>query len=449
MATMELGDYATTLRKRWILIVACALLGALGGLGYTQAVTPLYRSTASVFVSLERSETVSELMQGASYTRDLVTSYAALATLPAVLDPVIDDLELDTTSRSLATRVTAMVPIDTTIIEIASVDGDPVLAAEVANAAAASLAKTVDRVSPADATGDSTVQVTVVSPAQPADYAYTPNTRLLVAVGGAAGLALGVVLAVLLALLDTRIRTANDLPKASALTVLGAVPYIRTQAGDSDILMESYRRLRTNIQFLDVGTPVRSFVITSSVQGEGKSTTAINLAQTLAETGSRVLLVDADLRRPTLADRLGLEAAAGLSTILIGRATLEDVVQPYGMTSLFVLTAGDVPPNPGQLVESAAMAALIEEATEKYDVVLLDVPPLLPVTDGAILARHTQGAVVVARAKRVRRTQLTDSLDTLKAVDATCLGIVVNGVARSDQVFDRYASKKPATRRLA
>ncbi|MBE1874785.1 polysaccharide biosynthesis tyrosine autokinase [Myceligenerans pegani] len=435
---MELADYVAALRKRWVVLLVTLLAGGLAGLGYAQTVAPQYRATTSIFVSLERSDTVSELMQGANYTQNLVTSYASLATMPAVLNPVIAELGLTTTPRELSERIEAVVPLETAIIEISAEADGPWQAAEIANSVARHLSETVSEVSPSNADGRSAVRLTVVATAEAPEYPFAPNTRLLTAGGAAAGLAVGVLVAVGLALFDTRIRTAKDLPAGEDLAVLGTVPQIRKGAPDPQVLAESYRRVRTNLQFLDVGAPVRSFVVTSSVPNEGKTTTAIGLAHALAERGSRVLLVDADLRRPSLADRLGLEGTAGLSTVLIGRADLEDVVQQVGPPRFTVLTAGDLPPNPGRLIEADAMEQVVRQARAAYDVVIFDVPPLLPVTDGALLARRTQGAVVVARARTVRRAQLTDALASLDAIGATCLGLIATGVSRKDHDFDTY-----------
>ena len=438
---MELADYVAAVRKRWVMILVAILVGALAGFAYSQTVTPRYRAVSSVFVSTEQGSTVQDLLQGSTFTQNLVTSYAALATMPAVLDPVIDELDLRTTPRELSERVTATVPLDTAIVEITAEAGRPELAAQIANSTAEQLSQTVSEVSPTSEVGTSSVKLTVVATAEPPRYPFAPNTRLLVAGGGAAGLAVGVLLAMGLTLFDTRIRTAKDLPRGTDLAVLGSVPRPSRMADDTmHALAEAYRRIRTNLQFLDVGSPVRSFVVTSSLPNEGKTATAIGLAQALAERGSQVLLVDADLRRPSLADRLGVEGGAGLTTVLIGRANLQDVVQQVGPPRFSVLTSGDVPPNPGRLIESDGMDKLVRQARSAYDIVIFDVPPLLPVTDGALLARRTQGAVVVARAKAVRRDQLHDALASLGAIGATCLGLIANGVSRSESEFDVYAS---------
>jgi capsular exopolysaccharide synthesis family protein len=192
------------------------------------------------------------------------------------------------------------------------------------------------------------------------------------------------------------------------------------------------RRLRTNLQFIDVARRPRSIVVTSSIPGEGKSTIVLNLAISLADTGARVLLVDADLRRPSIADYAGVEGAAGLTTVLIGRAKGADVVQPWGDSTLDILPSGPLPPNPSELLGSPAMVALLEQLTSSYDMVLLDSPPTLPVTDSAVLSKVAGGAVVIVGTDRIHRAQLLDTLESLDTAGAHIFGVVINKVSRRD-----------------
>jgi capsular exopolysaccharide synthesis family protein len=194
---------------------------------------------------------------------------------------------------------------------------------------------------------------------------------------------------------------------------------------------EAYRRLRTNLRFLNLAGPSRSIMITSAVPGEGKSTTAINLAVAMAEGSSRILLIDADLRRPSAARYLGLEGAVGLTTVLIGEAAVEDVIQSWG-GSIDVLPAGQIPPNPSELLDSAAMSGLLRRLGASYDTILLDTSPLLPVTDAAALSRFVDGALLVVGCQTVHRNQVADALGSLAAVDARVLGLVLNQVPRGE-----------------
>jgi polysaccharide biosynthesis transport protein len=234
--------------------------------------------------------------------------------------------------------------------------------------------------------------------------------------------------------LDTTIKSTADLNAVSKASFLGGIVFdadvpkrpLITHADPQSRRAESFRHLRTNLQFVDVANRSRSFVITSSVGGEGKSTTSANLALALAATGSRVALVEGDLRRPKVADYLGLERAVGLTTVLIGQATVTDVIQSWGNGQLHVLPAGRVPPNPSELLGSQAMQNVIRELEAKYDYVLIDAPPLLPVTDATVLSRIAGGAIVVVGSGKIRRDQLRRSLETLAAVDAPVHGLILN-----------------------
>jgi len=453
---MELGEYLAVLRKRWFVIVVLAALG--GAIGYAQAATgtPVYRSTSSVYLTPTRGDTVSEFVQGANYTQNLVQSYVQIATTPRVLDPVVDELGLETTGRALAKRVTADSPLNTMIIEISAVSFDPQASADIANAAADSLAETVGDLSPTYADGGASLQLTVLAEAVAPRAPFAPRPRLDGAVGVALGTLLGVLFALAVAQLDTRVRTAKDLPTSPARATLGQIPYASSLGRHPRALLEdphsplaeSYRRLRTNLQFLDVSRKLRCFVVTSSVPGEGKSTTSVNLALIVAEKGVRVLLVDADLRSPSIASICGLEGAAGLSAVLIHEADIEDVAQPWGARGLHVIAAGQVPPNPSQLIDSDAMDEFLQRAGELYDLVILDTAPMLAVTDAAVLARRTDGALVVARSRKVKRPDLVEALASLDTVGATCLGLLVNGVptSRSDT---RYGYGRAPARRTS
>jgi succinoglycan biosynthesis transport protein ExoP len=221
--------------------------------------------------------------------------------------------------------------------------------------------------------------------------------------GLALGLLLGTGVGIHRHILDTKVRSEADIREITENPVLGIVGYTDELRKHPVIVRdeplsapsEEVRRLRTNLQFIDVARQPKSIVVISSIPAEGKSTIAINLAVSLAAAGARIILVDADLRRPTIAEYAGLEAAAGLTSVLIGRAEVADVVQTFRDHSLDILTSGPIPPNPSELLGFRAMAELLDELTASYDMVLLDSPPVLPVTDAAVLSKLADGALVV------------------------------------------------------
>ena len=431
---MELRDYIRILRKSWVLITVLTLIGAGAAAAYSLTLTPKYSATAKVFVSTQGAGTTGELQQGSTFTIQRVKTYASLVSTPIVLLPVIDALELGISSASLAGRVSASAPADTSIIVISVSDTDPQRAADTANAISQSLnAVVADIEAPAGFDGVSPVKLTPAQEASVPAVAVSPKVPLNILLGTFIGLALGIGLAVLRETLETRIRNEQDVSAVTDVPILGGIVF-DPRANDRPLIVhvdprspraESFRTLRTNLQFLDPGRTDRSFVVTSSIESEGKSTTAANLAIALADAGSRVLLIDADLRRPKVAEFMGVEGAAGLTDLLIGRAELDDLLQPWGKAQLSVLPAGQVPPNPSELLGSARMSHFIGEFNRMFDVVIYDTPPLLPVTDAAILAKHVGGAILVVAAGRTHKNQLKAAIGALDNVGAPVSALVL------------------------
>ncbi|MGO4689577.1 polysaccharide biosynthesis tyrosine autokinase [Glaciibacter sp. 2TAF33] len=430
---MEPIDYARAIGRRWVAIMLLALLCTGAASLYLTLQAPLYKSTASVFVSNQSGDTTNELVQGATFTQNLVQSYAQLATTPAVLKPVITSLNLDTTSADLAKSVSASTALNTVIIDITVVDPSPVQAARIADAITASLSTTVRALAPKGPNSTSTVTMSTVSNAAVPKSPFSPNPQLTLGAGLIAGLALGVIYALARELLDTRVHGERDLLRVSDVPVLGKTAR-RRRRGVGGLVMrsdphspraEEYRRIRANLEFIDVDRRPRTIVITSPLPNDGKSTTAMNLAFALAENSSSVLLIDADLRRPSIAEMCGLEGAVGLTTVLVGAVDPDDAITALS-DSLHVLPSGITPPNPGQLLGSKAMKDLIAKLASAYEYIVIDSPPLLPASDTLGLAHVTDGTLVVVRYKSTRRAQLANTLDALNAVNARVLGIVLN-----------------------
>jgi tyrosine-protein kinase len=382
-----------------------------------------------------------------------MSSNAEVAMSPRVLTPVIDQLGLRTTPKELAQSVEATAQAGKVILEIAASDPDPTRAAQIANAVGDELAKAAGDLSPQKENGTKAVQATTIAEAEVPDEPSFPNVPLNLGVGLILGLLLGLGVAVLRHVLDTRVRNEDDVRSLTDSPILGVIAYNQNVPSHPVILRdqplaapsEAVRRLRTNLQFIDIADRPKSIVISSSIPGEGKSTMAINLAVSLADTGSRVILVDADLRQPSIADYVGIEGRVGLTTVLIGRAAVEDVVQPLGTTSLDLLPAGQIPPNPSELLGSMTMALLLERLSAVYDMVLLDSPPLLPVTDAVVLSKMAGGALVVVGADRVHRPQLQQSLESLETAGAHIFGLVMNKIALREATAYGYGYGYPSS----
>ncbi|OIH97599.1 polysaccharide biosynthesis tyrosine autokinase [Curtobacterium sp. MCBA15_001] len=430
---MELRDYISVLRKGWALILVLALVGVAAAAGFSLLKQPVYSASAQVFVSTQTSGSASDLAQGNTFTQQRVLTYSNLVTTPIVLLPVISSLKLDMTSDQLAKLVTADAPLNTTLIAISVNDTNAAQAADIANATSQSLTNVVQNIEATDANGESTVKLTRVKEAQVPSSPVSPNVPVNVALGLLIGLAIGVGLAVLREALDNRVRTEADVEKISDKPIVGGIAFDNKAAERPLIVQvdprspraESFRTLRTNLQFVDIGTGARTFVMTSSVQSEGKSTTVANLAIALDSAGFRVILIDADLRRPRVAEYMDVESNAGLTDVLIGRAALDDVAAPWGRGNMVVLPAGPIPPNPSELLGSRAMQDLITTLEGQFDYVLFDAPPLLPVTDAAILAKKASGAIVVVASGKTLKGQLAGAVQSLENVGAPIAGFVM------------------------
>lgn len=431
---MDLRDYWRIFRRNWILVAAASLAGLLLSGAGSLLVKPTYTSETQLFVAIQSSGSVQELQQGNTFSQARIQSYVKTVATPVVLQPTIDSLGLKMSAAGLASKVTATTDLNTVLINIEVTDGSPVQAAAIAQSVASSLIAAVDMLERPKAGGNSLVSLSVIRPAEAPDSPSAPNTKLNLLTGLLLGLALGVAGAAVRATLDNSIRSEADLRRVTDAPLLGGIAFdsdaekrpLLTQTPHQSPRAESFRQLRTNLQFANVSGRARTIVVTSSLPGEGKSTTATNLAIALAEAGQSVCLMDADLRRPMINQYLGLEGRAGLTTALVGRADVHDLLQPWGDDQLYVLTSGEIPPNPSELLGSDEMKDIISRLEQAFDTIIIDAPPLLPVTDAAVLSRHVGGVLIVAGSQVVKDQDLQKALTTLEMVGSNVLGVVLN-----------------------
>ncbi len=440
---MELKDYLRVMRQRWISIVAAALIGLALGAGYTFLQTPQYEAKSQLFVSVKAGASATDLSQGNAFAEKRVTSYLSLATSPRVLQAVAGELNLSGGAQALSGRVVATTPAQTVLIDIRATDPNGQQAARIANSAAKQLITAVNEVEDV-----SIVRLSVFEQATPPGSPSSPRVPLNLALGGLFGLLVGAGSALLRDVVDTRIRNQTDVERTVEAGILGTFandpgvdkePLV-TQRDRFSHRAESFRQLRTHLHFTNISGGAQTVVVSSAIPGEGKTSTAINLAIMLAEGGTRVLLVDADLRRPRVARYLGIEGSVGLTGVLSHAVAPEDAIQEWGRGGgLHVLASGRQAPNPSELLGSPTMEKLIARFQTDYEVVVIDAPPLLPVTDPAVLGAMASGVVLVVSADgRTKRADVTQAVANLQSVNARLLGVVINRVEKVAKGYSYY-----------
>lgn len=431
---MTLQQYLKVLRSRWITVCVTALFPILGALAYSLVQTPLYQASTRLFVSTTAGSSASELYSGNRLSQDRVQSYTQLVMGETLAQRTIDRLNLDMTGAALKANVTAKSTTGTVLIDVSVLDPSPVRARDIANALSDEFVVMVRELETPAQGATPEARVVVEQRASVPPSPTVPKTKRNLAIGLLVGAMLGVGVALLRDQLDSTIKNAEALEDVSGTGVIGYVPFDKKLAtGHHTIAFETenngtaegFRKLRTNLQFLAVDNPPRLIVVTSSSLSEGKSTTCINIALALAEANRSVLLVDGDLRRPRIGKYLGLVEAVGFSTVLSSGASLDDVLQQTKFPHLTVLTAGTIPPNPSELLGSLAAKKLLGVLRDRFDYVIVDSPPLLAVTDGAILAAEADGAIVAVRAGKTKQDQLAHAIGILRDVDARLLGAVL------------------------
>ena len=442
-----------TLVRRWKLIVVFALVGAGVAYALSAATTPLYRSTSSLFVTLAFGNTASDMAQGTTYTSNQMSSFGVLVTSPVVLNAVIEDLDLSTTAVELARAVSVSTPRDTVIIRITVANSSPERAADIANAIAVQTASAIEDFAPRNERGMASVQVKTMAEAVPANFQYSPNKKIDTAVGFLIGVLGSILVILIVVLLDRLVRDADSLAEVGEVAHLGSLRRRDTIMGNEAVVLqeptssaaEEYRQLRSSLQYASMRKLPLVVAVSSGSPGEGKTTVSTNLALAIAESNQKVLLIDADLRKPTVAQYSQIPEGVGLADVLVGEVDLEDAVFSLGASGLHVLTGGSPPPNPGELLASPEMVDLISHAKSTYDVVILDTAPILAVADALSLAQLTAGLVLVARSGTTKKSDLSRSLESAAAAGCHVLGVVINGVkGSSSRAMRTYPSYAPA-----
>ena len=428
---MTILDVVRIARSNLKLLLACLLAGMLIAAGYTLTRPITYESSATAQVAAGSSDNAVNAQMSNMLASGRASYYAQVAGSQSVSERVVkaSNGQLSAGDFSLSGASSE----GSGLIQLTASSGSAQKAQTAANLAANAVNEEIKRRETLGTATHSTIyQVLPLQNAPKPSVPSSPKWPMNLAIGAIAGLILGLIIVVLRKQLDSRIRYTNELETITNAGVLGVIPKAKNLAtpsrgglGSLGNTSESFRMLRTNLRYVSADKPPRSLVVTSAAQGEGKSTVAANLARVLAAAGQQVVLVDTDLRRPVVHETFDVDNSVGLTEVLTGQATLTDVVKPGDHKNLVLITSGRIPPNPSELLGSRRMTAVIEALEERY-FVILDAPPLLPVTDSGLLAVAADGAVVVYHYGKTHREQIALCAKILDQVGAEYLGSVLN-----------------------
>ena len=461
------------LRKSWLVAIVAVVTAVVTFLGTLYMVTPLYESSAMFYVNNTKLSVGGLSIGDVNASKELVNSYIAILKTRESLNQVIDYAELDRDYNDLKDMITASAVNDTEIFQITVTSPDPKEAELIANAIADLLPNQIQGI--VEGSSAKVVDRAVVA-ASPSSPNYTKNAVM----GFALGLALSVAVIVLLDIFDITIRSEEDITRSTDKPILASVPDMNsnTRSGyyysnsrkkqkrknplagtkDADLVgggisfaaTEAYKLLRTKLQFSFADeNDCHVIGVSSSLAGEGKTTSAINIAYSLAQLDNRVLLIECDLRRPTLSQKAPVEKVPGLTNYLARQVSLEEIVQVCALDdtcSFHAISSGRIPPNPIELLSSAKMQNAMEKLKRIYDYIIMDLPPVAEVSDGLVAAKLVDGMLIVVRQNYCDRVVLEDTIRQFEFVNARILGIVTTcsgetGTKYTKKYYKRYYSK--------
>ena len=460
------------MKKAWIVAVAAVVCAVLTFVGTFLFITPTYEASAMFYVnnnSLSLGETTLSITSSdISASKSLVNSYIVILGTRETLVDVIDYAGVDRTYSKLKKMIAAEAVSSTEIFRVTVTSTDPQEAEAIADAIAYVLPKRIGSI--IEGTSAKVVDAAVL-PSQSSAPNYTKNT----VIGFVAGLALAALLIVLKELLDISIHKEEDIALCGKHPVLASVPDMHLQpkggyygygqaitpktggkgkkgpvlvgGNISFAAAEAYKLLRTKLLFSFADDKDCHIIgVSSAMPGEGKSLTSINVAYSMAQLGKRVLLIDCDLRRPSLTEKLPINKIPGLSDYLAGISTADNLIQVCSLmqdTYVFhVIAPGRIPPNPLELLSSAKMEKMLERLQGTYDYIILDLPPVGEVSDALAIAKNTDGILLVVRQNYCDRIALNTAIRQFEFVDAKLLGMVFNCTAEDGSGYKRKYYKR-------
>jgi len=421
---------------------------------------PVYKAEATLFVGKEGSKTGGIELGEIQLNDKLVLDYREIIKSRLAAREIIEKLNLDMSIEAFQKCVTVTTVNNSRLIKIAFLSSDPRLAMDVANALSEFIIKKAE-----DIVDVKNVQV--IDAAEFPSRPIKPNKKMNLAIAGVVGIMAGIGVILIIEYLDSTLKNSEDVERYLGFNVIGEIPKFegekrnhRKKRNSVDSLSfergklssnlisfhdpkarasEAYRALRTNIGFLGVDRQIKSIVVTSPDQAEGKSTTCANIAISMAQTDKKVLLLECDLRKPKIHKYFGVENDKGLTDVIVNNMEYEAVTRKIDqIKNLYVITCGPIPPNPAEILESAKMNDLINRLKDSFDMVILDSPPVSELTDAAIVSKNADGVILVIASGESNIDMARHAKSALENVKARVLGVVLTKLDRSSGSYHYY-----------
>jgi succinoglycan biosynthesis transport protein ExoP len=440
MEELDIRDIIHIIKKHlWAIVATVILFASVSGIISAFFLSDTYASsTTLIVIKQNQGSGVNDFNQSdLNLARSLVNTYNEIIRSNLVIDSVINDLNLDMGLGELRSKISVKAEGNTEIMRITVEDTIPERAREIADSVANVFIIEVNKLMNME-------NVQVIDTARVPGSPIRPKTMQNIVIAALLGLMLGLGVVFLIEFLDNTIKTQEDVEKHLQLPVIGRIPQFDDEksrkksssrstrlafsASTKAPVMEAYKTLRTNLQYSNLDDNLRVIVVTSTSQDEGKSATAANLAVSIAQSNKRVLLIDCDLRRSAMHRIFHVLNETGLTNILVEGTDLGTIIQEVGIPNLHILTSGPKPPNPSELLGSVRMQALLQQVSEVYDTVILDVPPVLPVSDALVISKFTDGIIYVVRYGHIANDLVARAKADIQKVGARVLGVVINGI---------------------
>jgi len=449
----ELHQFLKVIKERKIIIMLGTLVCLLFAKVATDYTPPVYQTSVKMLISQGRvtseGQPLGESYQAILLSERLTMTFSEMLTSRTLAERVAKELELPLSPEDLQMVVMAEAITDTQLIQLTVTDNDPIFAKELADTFAAEFIEMTEEVIPASAL----INVRVVDRAAVPSVPVSPKPLLNLISAFLVGITLSTGFAFILGMLDVTIKEKEEIEQLVKLPSLGQTPSMKGSLllGDYDsATAESYRSIRTNLQYINFDHSIKTLVVSSPSVNEGKTTVASNLAIVFAQAGYRVLLIDSDLRGAMLGALFDRLSSDGLSNTLIGLSETESVIQSTDIERLYLIASGPTPPNPADLLNSERMDKLLGFLKENFDLIIIDCPPILAVADTPIVASKADAVLLVSRFGKTKKSEMISAKDALVKVGARIAGFVINGARTNDKSkFDQHYRKSRAKQKAA